>query len=94
MTGGAFPDGIRPIIEAHRQGDMDQAFALYQRWLPLINHENRQGGILTAKALMKEGGVIACDAPRHPLAPLHPEVRAGLLDCARPLDPLVLRWGR
>jgi 2-keto-3-deoxy-L-arabinonate dehydratase len=94
MTGGGFPDGIRPIIEAHRQGDMDQAFALYQRWLPLINHENRQGGILTAKALMKEGGVIACEAGRHPFPPMHPEVRRGLIDIARRLDPLVLRWGR
>jgi 4-hydroxy-tetrahydrodipicolinate synthase/2-keto-3-deoxy-L-arabinonate dehydratase len=94
MTGGAFPDGIRPIIEAHRQGNPDLAFALYQRWLPLINHENRQGGILTAKALMKEGGVIACDAGRHPFPAMHPEVRRGLIDMARRLDPLVLRWGK
>ena len=94
MTGGGFPDGIRPIIEAHRQGDADLAFSLYQRWLPLINHENRQGGILTAKALMKAGGVIACEAGRHPFPAMHPEVRRGLLDIARRLDPLVLRWGR
>jgi len=94
MTGGAFADGIRPIIKAHRNGDADLAFALYQRWLPLINHENRQAGFLAAKALMKEGGVIACDAPRHPWPAMHPEVRRGLLDIARRLDPLVLRWGR
>ena len=92
MTGGAFPDGIRPIIEAHRRGDKDLAFSLYQRWLPLINHENRQGGILTAKALMKAGGVIACEAGRHPFPAMAPEVREGLLDIARRLDPLVLRW--
>lgn len=94
MTGGAFADGIRPIIEAHRNGDKDKAFAEYQRWLPLINHENRQAGFLAAKALMKEGGVIACDAPRSPWPPLHPEVRRQLLDIARRLDPLVLRWAR
>jgi 2-keto-3-deoxy-L-arabinonate dehydratase len=94
MTGGAFADGIRPIIEAHRSGDTDLAFTLYQRWLPLINHENRQAGFLAAKALMKEGGVIACDAPRHPWPAMHPEGRKGLLDIARRLDPLVLRWGR
>jgi dihydrodipicolinate synthase/N-acetylneuraminate lyase len=94
MTGGAFADGIRPILEAHRAGDHDQAFALYQRWLPLINHENRQAGFLAAKAVMKEGGVIRCDAPRHPWPALHPEVRRGLIDIARRLDPLVLRWGR
>ena len=94
MTGGGFPDGIRTIIDAHRQGDMDAAFANYQKWLPLINHENRQAGMLAAKALMKEGGVIACDAPRHPLPPMHPETRRELLDIARRLDPLVMRWGR
>jgi 2-keto-3-deoxy-L-arabinonate dehydratase len=94
MTGGAYPDGIRPIIEAHRAGDHDRAFALYQRWLPLINCENRQAGLLAAKALMKEGGVIACEAPRHPFPALHPETRAGLMATARRLDPLVLRWAR
>ncbi|WP_150695394.1 dihydrodipicolinate synthase family protein [Pandoraea terrae] len=94
MTGGAYADGIRPIIEAYRGGDRDKAFALYQRWLPLINYENRQSGILSAKVLMKEGGVIACDAPRHPMPALTPEIREGLLDTARRLDPLVLRWGR
>jgi 2-keto-3-deoxy-L-arabinonate dehydratase len=92
MTGGGYPDGIRPIIEAHRTGDRDKAFALYQRWLPLINHENRQSGFLAAKALMKEGGVIACEAPRHPWPSMHPETRKGLIETARRLDPLVLRW--
>jgi 4-hydroxy-tetrahydrodipicolinate synthase/2-keto-3-deoxy-L-arabinonate dehydratase len=93
MTGGAYPDGIRPIIEAHRHGDREQAFRLYQQWLPLINYENRQAGFLAAKALMKEGGIIACDAPRHPWPSLHPETRKGLIETARRLDPLVLRWG-
>jgi 4-hydroxy-tetrahydrodipicolinate synthase/2-keto-3-deoxy-L-arabinonate dehydratase len=92
MTGGGYPDGIRPIIEAHRAGDRDRAFALYQRWLPLINHENRQSGFLAAKALMKAGGVIACEAPRHPWPVMHPETRKGLIETARRLDPLVLRW--
>lgn len=92
MTGGGYADGIRPIIDAHRAGDRDQAYAQYQAWLPLINHENRQAGFLAAKALMKEGGIIRCDAPRHPWPALHPETRRGLLDIARRLDPLVLRW--
>src|SRR5688572_7870815 len=94
MTGGGFPDGIRPIIEAHRMGNRDKAFSLYQQWLPLINYENRQCGLLAAKSLMKEGGVIACEAPRHPLPAMHPDTRKGLIETARRLDPLVLRWGR
>lgn len=92
MTGGGFPDGIRPIIEAHREGNADLAFERYQKWLPLINHENRQGGILTAKALMKAGGIIASDAPRHPMPTMPAATRAELLQIARRLDPLVLRW--
>ncbi len=94
MTGGAYPDGIRTIVDAYREGRREDAVLAYARWLPLINYENRQGGILTAKALMKAGGVIACDAPRHPFAPMHPAVRGGLLDAARRLEPLVLRWAK
>ncbi len=94
MTGGGFADGLRPIIEAHRAGRRDEAYRLYERWLPLINYENRQGGILTAKALMKAGGVIACDAPRHPWPAMRAEVRQSLLETASRLDPLVLRWAR
>jgi 2-keto-3-deoxy-L-arabinonate dehydratase len=94
MTGGGFPDGIKPILEAYRAGRRDEAIAAYERWLPLINLENRQCGFLAAKALMKEGGVIACEAPRHPWPPLNPFSRSLLLETARRLDTLVLRWGR
>jgi 2-keto-3-deoxy-L-arabinonate dehydratase len=94
MTGGGYPDGIRTIIDPHLAGRREEAVTAYARWLPLINYENRQCGLLAAKALMREGGVIACDAPRHPFPAMQPAVRAGLLDAARRLDPLVLRWGR
>jgi len=94
MTGGGFPDGIRPILDAYREGRRDDAIAGYERWLPLINLENRQCGPLAAKSLMKEGGVIACEAPRHPFPPLHPDSRALLVETARRLDALVLRWAR
>lgn len=94
MTGGAYPDGIRSIVDAYAAGRREEAVAAYARWLPLINFENRQCGPLACKTLMKEGGVIACEAPRHPVAPLHPATRAGLIETARRLDPMVLRWGR
>ncbi|MEO8544843.1 MAG: dihydrodipicolinate synthase family protein [Burkholderiaceae bacterium] len=94
MTGGGYPDGIRQIFDPYMAGDREEAVRQYQRWLPLINFENRQAGILTCKALMQEGGIITSDSGRHPFPAMHPAVRAGLLDQARRLDPLVLRWGR
>lgn len=94
MTGGGYPDGIRRIVDPYLAGDREAAVAAYGRWLPLINFENRQAGFATAKVLMKEGGIIACDAVRHPIPAIHPATRAGLLDAARRLDPLVLRWAR
>jgi len=94
MTGGGYADGIRTIVDAHFAGRHDDAAAAYERWLPLINYENRQTGLLAAKALMHEGRVIACEAPRHPFPAMHPATRAGLIATARRLDPLVLRWGR
>ena len=94
MTGGGYPDGLRPILDDYRAGRREAAIAGYERWLPLINIENRQCGFLAAKALMKEGRIIACDAPRHPWPGLHAASRAMLLEAARRLDVLALRWGR
>lgn len=94
MTGGGYPDGIRQITDAYFAGRRDDALAAYSRWLPLINYENRQAGFLAAKTLMKEGGVISCDRPRAPWPELHPQTRAGLLDIARRLNPVVLSWGK
>lgn len=94
MTGGGYPDGIRQIVDAWAAGRIEAAEDAYQRWLPLINHENRQGGIATAKVLMKAGGVIASDAVRAPLPGVADATRASLLRVAKRLDPLVLRWGR
>ena len=94
MTGGGYPDGIRPIVDAYLAGRREDAVAEYARWLPLINYENRQTGLAACKILMKEGGVIASDALRHPLPAVHPATRAGLLEVARRLDPLVLRWAQ
>lgn len=94
MTGGGYPDGIRQITDAYFAGRRAEAIDAYQRWLPLINYENRQVGLATCKVLMREGGVIRSDAVRHPLPTVHPATRAGLLELARRLDPLVLRWGR
>ncbi|WP_437927622.1 dihydrodipicolinate synthase family protein [Sorangium sp. So ce291] len=94
MSSALLPDLIKPVVEHHRAGRRKEAAAEYARILPLINYENRQCGLRAAKATMAEGGVIRSDAVRHPLEPLHPATRAGLLEIARELNPLALRWGR
>jgi 2-keto-3-deoxy-L-arabinonate dehydratase len=94
MCSALLPDLIKPVVEQHRAGHRQKAAAQYARILPLINYENRQCGLRAAKTVMKEGGVIRSDTVRHPLEPLHPATRAGLLELARELNPLALTWGR
>jgi 4-hydroxy-tetrahydrodipicolinate synthase len=94
MTGGGYPDGIRQIMDAWFAGDRAGAMAAYNRWLPLINYENRQCGLAAAKTLMKAGGIIKSDMVRHPLRPLSAPTEAGLIEIARSLDVLALRWAR
>ena len=47
--------------------------------------------LLAAKALMREGGVIACEAGREPFPPLHPATRAELVALARRLGVILHR---
>ena len=94
MTSALIPDQIRPVIASHRAGDRKTAISAYARVLPAINHENRQCGFRAAKEAMVEGGVIRSAHCRHPVPPLPPVVRDQLLELIRPLDPVVLSWGR
>ena len=93
MSSALLPELIKLVIEGHRSGRRDEASAQYARILPLINYENRQCGLRACKTVMKEGGVITSDYVRHPLEPLHPATKDGLLELARELDVIALRWG-
>jgi 4-hydroxy-tetrahydrodipicolinate synthase len=94
MPSALLPDLIKPVLSYHRGGRRDEAAAAYARILPLINYENRQCGLRATKTVMAAGGVIRSDAVRHPLEPLHPATRAGLLELAAEANPLALRWGK
>jgi 4-hydroxy-tetrahydrodipicolinate synthase len=94
MTSGMIVDQIKPVIEKHRAGDIPGAAEAYGRVAMAINHENRQCGWRSTKAAMVEGGVIGSEFCRHPIAPLHPAIRSRLIDLLRPLDPVVLNWGK
>ncbi len=94
MPSALLPELIRPVVMDYLAGNTVRAAEHFARILPLINFENRQCGLRATKAAMKEGGVIKCDAVRHPLEPLHPETRRQLLEQAAALDILALRWGK
>ena len=94
MPSALMPDLIKPILTHHAAGQRKEAADLYRKLLPLINYENRQCGLRATKTVMAEGKVIKSDAVRHPLQSLDPVTRAGLIELARELNPLALRWGK
>jgi 2-keto-3-deoxy-L-arabinonate dehydratase len=94
MPSALLPDLIAPVLEHFRAGRRAEATQAYARILPLINYENRQCGLRATKAVMVAGGVIASEAVRHPLEPLQAEARAGLMQLAKALDPVAMRWGK
>jgi 2-keto-3-deoxy-L-arabinonate dehydratase len=93
MSSALLPDLIKPVVQHHAAGRRAEAAAQYAKILPLINYENRQCGLRATKSVMMEGKVIRSDHVRHPLDPIHPATRAGLLELAQELQPLALRWG-
>ncbi|MEY8880258.1 dihydrodipicolinate synthase family protein [Donghicola sp. XS_ASV15] len=94
MTSGMIVDQIKPVITKYHAGDITGATEAYGRVAMAINHENRQCGWQSCKAAMVEGGVIKSDFCRHPIPPLHPAIRQRMIDLLKPLDPLVLNWGK
>lgn len=94
MPSALLPDLINPVVTHFLTGRRNEAAAAYSRILPLINYENRQCGLRATKTVMAEGKVIKSDAVRHPLERMHPATKAGLLELARELNPVALRWGK
>lgn len=94
MPSALLPDLIKPVVTQFLAGKRAEAAAAYNRILPLINYENRQCGLRATKTVMAEGKVIRSDAVRHPLERMHPATKAGLLELARELNPVALRWGK
>jgi 2-keto-3-deoxy-L-arabinonate dehydratase len=94
MPSALCPDLIKPIVVDFRAGRREEAAAAYAKVLPLINFENRQCGLRATKVVMAEGGVIRCEATRHPIPPLDPRTRQGLLELVSTVNPLAMRWAR
>ena len=94
MTSGMIVDQIKPVLEHYYAGRIGESTAAYGRVAMAVNHENRQCGWQSCKAAMVEGGVIKSEYCRHPIESLQPAIRQRLIDLLKPLDPLVLNWGK
>ena len=67
MTGFAYPDALVQVYERFSAGDADGAENLYDRFLPLIAHEQQPGfGLALRKEILRRRGAIACAAARQP----------------------------
>ena len=93
MSSCLAPELLGEVVRRYRAGEVARATAVWESILPLIHYENRQCGLLAAKVVLAEGGVIASDRVRGPLEPLGEPVRRSLLELARRVEPLALRWG-
>jgi 4-hydroxy-tetrahydrodipicolinate synthase len=87
MTGATYLDGIKQFLKAHAEGKRAEALDEYERWLPLVNYENRQCGISNCKLLTEEDRIISSEAVRGPLQALHRDTRGGPTEIAARIDP-------
>lgn len=76
-TGFAFPEVLMAMVRAVRDGHMERAAALYQRFLPLIVFE-QQPGVAIRKEIVRRRGLIKEATVRHPGAQLNPVASAQL----------------
>lgn len=71
MTGFAYPELLVEVYERYAAGREEDAFDLYDAYLPLIRYEQQPGiGLAIRKEILYRRGVIACPALRPPGARL------------------------
>jgi 4-hydroxy-tetrahydrodipicolinate synthase len=88
MTGFAYPEVLVEVYERFAAGREEDAFDLYDAYLPLIRYEQQPGvGLAIRKEILHRRGVIACAALRPPGARLDAVDRAEL-------DQLIARLER
>ena len=74
MTGFAYPEALVQTVALHRAGKVDEAEDLFDRYLPILRHEQQPGfGLALRKYVLMRRGAIASAATRAPgprLAPV------------------------
>jgi 4-hydroxy-tetrahydrodipicolinate synthase len=64
-TGFAFPEVLLAMVEKTRAGDVDAAYAIYRRYLPLMVFE-QQPGLAVRKEILRRRGLIQNGRVRAP----------------------------
>ncbi|HYN08065.1 MAG TPA: dihydrodipicolinate synthase family protein [Vicinamibacterales bacterium] len=79
MTGFAYPEVLVKVVALYRAGDVDQAAALFYRFVPLMRFEFQEGiGMAIRKEVFKRRGVLADASTRAPGAVLDEGTRTAL----------------
>ena len=79
MTGFAYPELLVEVYERFVAGREDDAFDLYDAYLPLIRYEQQPGvGLAIRKEILHRRGVLASPTLRPPGARLEPADHAEL----------------
>lgn len=77
MTGFAFPEVLVKVYERFASGRTEDAFNLFDAYLPLIRYEQQPGvGLAVRKYVMMRRGILTSAAQRKPAVALSPAARA------------------
>lgn len=64
-TGFAFPEVLLALVARTQAGDLEGAYAIFRRYLPLMVFE-QQPGLAVRKEILRRRGLIACGRVRAP----------------------------
>lgn len=77
MTGFAFPEVLRAMVDAMATAQVERSRALFARFLPLIAYE-QQPGLAIRKEVYRLRGLVASSHVRHPGGDIDPATAAEL----------------
>jgi len=67
MTGFAYPEMMVDVCKAHKAGNVERAFDIFDAYLPLARYEQQAGvGLAVRKHILAQRGAIASAAVRKP----------------------------
>jgi len=92
MTGFAYPELLVEVYARFQEGEEDEAFDLFDGYLPLIRYEQQPGiGLAVRKQVLHQRGIIASPTLRAPGPKLDRDDLAELDGLIRRLRRIPLR---